>query len=64
MESVTNLIGIPSSSTKNRTPTYVGRARAWVVGYCRGAFGAGALAMSVGAMNRRHGVHGFVSLCG
>jgi hypothetical protein len=34
-----------------------------LLGSCRGAFGAGPLVMPVVAMNERHGVHGFVSLC-
>jgi hypothetical protein len=35
-----------------------------LLGSYRGAFGVGPLAMPVVAMNRRHDMRGFVSLCG
>jgi hypothetical protein len=35
-----------------------------LLGSCRGAFGAGPLSMPFVAMNSRHGVSEFVSLCG
>jgi hypothetical protein len=45
-------------------PLRATKRRACVVGLMSCAFGAGPHAMPVVAMNGRHGVRGFVSLCG